>query len=88
MFVLEQDVDDLVSATRETGTRLLYDINLQLRFGRQWNPNNAVALLDYIQQKGYGDNLDFELGNGWYLQLESQFSLVGYATSLIVIGQE
>ena len=44
--------------------RLLLDLDLQLRFGTQWDPTNAVRLLKYIKSQGYGENVDFELGNG------------------------
>ena len=54
--------------TRATGLRWLYEFNLQLRYGEQWDPRNAIQLLDYMVSKGYGDNIDFELGNGEYVK--------------------
>ena len=64
LYYAGQRWDDLVDITRATGLELLFDLNLQLRYGTQWDPSNAIALMDYSQKKGYGNNLHFELGNG------------------------
>ena len=61
---LGNDVDQLIKLTRSIKVRLLLDLDLQLRFGTQWDPTNAVRLLKYIKSQGYGENVDFELGNG------------------------
>ena len=50
--------------TQKAGIRYLHDFNLQLRYGTQWDPTNAIAVINHIRSKGLGDNLDFELGNG------------------------
>lgn len=55
---------DLVELTLSIGGRLLFDLNLQQRFGQQWDPTNAIELLEFFTQNGYGHNVDFELGNG------------------------
>ena len=64
LFKSEADWDNLVNLTRSTNMRLLFDLNLQLRYGQNWDPSNAIRLLQYSVDKGYGDNIDFELGNG------------------------
>lgn len=33
-----------------------------------WNSTNAKTLIDYFSARGY-DNIDFELGNGRFLNL-------------------
>ena len=63
-LVSGDDLDNMVNLTRATGNRFLIDLNLQLRFGKQWDPSNAVALMQYMAHMNYGDNIDFELGNG------------------------
>jgi len=63
-FCAEQDVVNLVKLTRSTSNRLLFDINLQLRFGQQWNPSNAIELFEFFTSSGFCDNIDWELGNG------------------------
>ena len=60
----EQDLDDLVTVTRASGLHLLFELNMQLRAGDQYDPTNVIEILEYFQEKGYGDNVDFELGNG------------------------
>jgi len=60
----EQDIVNLVKMTRSAGIRLLFDVNLQLRFGQQWNPSNAIELFDFCASQGFCDNIDWELGNG------------------------
>ncbi len=56
--------DDLVRLTLATETRLLFDLDLQQRFGTQWDPTDAIRLFEYCASQGYGKNLDWELGNG------------------------
>ena len=63
-FISAHDWDTFINFTRSTGARFLYDFNLQLRYGEQWDPTNAIATLEYLVSKGYGENIDFELGNG------------------------
>ena len=58
------DWDNIVDMTRATNLRFLYEYNIQLRYGTQWDPTNAIELLNYLTSKGYGENIDFELGNG------------------------
>ena len=60
----ENDLDNMVELTRSTGNRFLFDLNLQLRYGKQWNPSNAIEMFNYIAEKNFGDVFDFELGNG------------------------
>jgi hypothetical protein len=62
--VSEENMQALVELTKSTGGRLLFDLNLQLRYGQQWDPSNAMELLQFFDSHGYGDNIDFELGNG------------------------
>ena len=58
------DVDNLVNLSRSVKARFLVDMDLQLRFGTQWDPKNALDFLQYLQSREYGENIDFELGNG------------------------
>jgi heparanase 1 len=57
-------MEKLVEVTRATHGRLLFDLNLQLRFGQQWDPSNAIELMHFLSSRGYGENIDWELGNG------------------------
>ena len=57
----------MVALTSLTGNRFLFDLDLQLRYGAQWDPTNAIRMMQYMQQKGYGQNIDFELGNGKFV---------------------
>lgn len=59
----EETLLKLVNFTRSAGSRLLFDLNLQLRFGRQWNPGNFIDLLQYCTSENICD-IDWELGNG------------------------
>ena len=58
-----KDVDNLYNLAMQAGGKLLFDLNIQLRYGSQWNPLNAIELMQYMKKKGYADNIDFELGN-------------------------
>ena len=58
------DVDNLVKLVRNTNFKLLLDLNLQQRYGLQWDPTNTADLLGYITRNKYNDVLNFELGNG------------------------
>ena len=64
VLLSDDDLDNMINFTRSTGAKLLYDLNLQLRYGSDWNPTNAMEMMRYIEKKGYGDSIDFELGNG------------------------
>jgi len=59
----KEDIKNLVQLTLSTGNRLLFDLNLQLRFGQQWNPSNAIELFEFCNKNGFGENIDWELGN-------------------------
>lgn len=63
IVMTKMDITNLVGLTKSTGNRLLFDLNLQLRFGLQWNPTNAIELLEFCSEMGFGDNMDWELGN-------------------------
>ncbi len=43
---------------------MLFDFNVLLRSGPDWDSHNALAILQYAIQQGYQGNLNFELGNG------------------------
>ena len=58
------DIDSIVKLVRSTNIKFLMDMNLQLRYGVQWDPTNAAKLLGYIKEMGYQDVFNFELGNG------------------------
>lgn len=63
IVMTKADIVNLVGLTRSTGNRLLFDLNLQLRYGSQWDPSNAMELLEFCSEMGFGDNMDWELGN-------------------------
>lgn len=65
-FILcaELDFVNLVLLTQFTRNRLVFGLNLQLRFGQQWNPSQAIELFEFCGQRGFGSNIDWELGNG------------------------
>ena len=65
MWCAEQDIVNLVKLTVTTGNRLLFDVNLQLRFGNQWDPSNAIDLFEFFSSHDFCDIVDWELGNGW-----------------------
>ena len=58
------DIDNLVKLVRSANFKLLLDLNLQERYGIQWDPSNTADLLGYITRNNYQDVLNFELGNG------------------------
>ena len=60
----EQDLDNMVNITRSAGGRFLVDLDLQVRYGDQWDPTNAIHMMQYMVERGNGENIDFELGNG------------------------
>ena len=45
------------------GGRLLYDLNIELRYGPQWDSTNARSLMKYLISKEYHNDVHFELGN-------------------------
>ena len=49
---------------RTVNYKLLFDLNLQLRYGIQWDPTNTASLLGYVNKMKYHDVFNFELGNG------------------------
>ena len=64
IFLSGEDWDMINNFTAAAGWRILFGLNNQLRRNGQFDPSNAIALLDYSIKKGYAANLDFELGNG------------------------
>ena len=64
MFSVATDIDNLVKLVRSANFKLLLDLNLQERYGIQWDPSNTADLLGYITRNNYQDVLNFELGNG------------------------
>ena len=69
LFISATDVDNLVNLVRNTNFKLLLDLNLQQRYGQQWDPSNTANLLGHITRNKYQDVLNFELGNGKFSQL-------------------
>ncbi len=41
----KSDIDILVKLVRKVDFKLIIDLNLQLRYGNQWDPTNAATLL-------------------------------------------
>ncbi len=41
----KSDIDNLVKLVRKVDFKLIIDLNLQLRYGNQWDPTNAATLL-------------------------------------------
>ena len=76
LIISGDDIDKLVGISRNCGLRLLFELNIQLREGSEWNPVNAMALIEYMQSKGYGKEVDFELGNGMFHHKSLKFSVV------------
>ena len=62
--LIASDIDNMVMLMRKTNFKFLMDLNLQLRYGIQWNPTNAASLLAYVRKMNYSDVFNFELGNG------------------------
>ena len=64
------------------------DMNLQLRYGIQWDPTNAAKLLGYIKKMNYQDVFNFEMGNGKYMSGGKQRSKsYNYVNVLLYISQ-
>ena len=61
---LVTDVGNLVKLMRTVNFKLLLDLNLQLRYGTQWDPTNTANFLGYVNRMKYHDVFNFELGNG------------------------
>lgn len=56
----------------------MYDLSIQPRFGYEWDPSNAIELLNYMQRKGYAEYVDFEMGNEPpYSQVHGHFNATG-----------
>ena len=65
----------------------MFDLNLLLRHGLEYNPVNADNLLMYIKQKQYQDVFNFELGNGMDLHA-SYFSVYSLVFMLLFLNME
>ena len=63
LFLQKDDIVKLITLANSVKARLLLDLNIQLRYGEQWDPTNAIRLMDFCAAKGYEKNIDFELGN-------------------------
>ncbi|ESO01898.1 hypothetical protein HELRODRAFT_161090 [Helobdella robusta] len=61
--ITKQDVINLLQLTSSTNTKLLFDFNVQVRFGYNWDPSNAIQFLNFAAQFLNGTDLLFELGN-------------------------
>ena len=61
---IASDIDNMVMLMRKTNFKFLMDLNLQLRYGIQWNPTNAASLFSHVRKMNYTDVFNFELGNG------------------------
>ena len=59
-----KDWDHINSFSKLAGWHLVFDFNVLLRNGRDWDDTNARHLLNYSIQKGYNKHLSFQLGNG------------------------
>ena len=70
------DVDNLVKLMRTVNFKFLLDLNLQLRYGTQWDPTNTANLLGYINRMKYHDVFNFELGNGRIFSSDNTANLV------------
>ncbi len=63
-MIPEEDWDRLNTFAKSVGWHMLFDFNVLLRRGPNWNSHNAEEILQYTVQQGYQNNLSFELGNG------------------------
>ena len=64
LYFQATDVDNLVKLVRSINFKLLFDLNIQLRYGAQWDPTNTANFLGYLNKMKYHDVFNFELGNG------------------------
>ena len=64
MLNTDDDLDNLINITRSTGAKFLFALNLRMRYGSDWDPDNAMEMMRYIETNKYCDSIDFELGNG------------------------
>ena len=74
MNISATDVDNLVNLMRTVSYKLLFDLNLLLRYGIQWDPTNTADLLGYVNKMKYHDVFNFELGNGKNVRFLSRSS--------------
>ena len=58
-----EDWDRINVFTTSVEWQVIFGLNLQIRNNSEWDPSNAMPLLDYSIKKKYHNNLDFELGN-------------------------
>ena len=58
-----QDLNNLHSLAKSSEGKLLFDLNLLLRYGEQWDPSIALNLIQYAEEQGYLKDMYFELGN-------------------------
>ena len=58
-----EDWDRINVFTTSVEWQVIFGLNLQVRNNSEWDPSNAMPLLDYSIKKKYHNNLDFELGN-------------------------
>lgn len=57
-----QQLDQIYDFASKAGLQLIFDLNLLERSGHEWDPTNAIQLLQYASEHGY--QIHFELGNG------------------------
>jgi len=58
-----QDLDGLNYFTNATHNRLLFCLNMLLRNGTSWDPDNAIKILKYAAKTNFAKQYDLELGN-------------------------
>jgi nicotinamide riboside kinase len=61
------DWTSLNGFAQATGLDLLFDLNVLLRNGTQWDSSNARLLLEYSNRHRF--NISWQLGNGMYPSL-------------------
>ncbi|CAH1782773.1 unnamed protein product [Owenia fusiformis] len=53
--------DAIYKFSKQSGYKMLFDLNVLLRKGANWDPTNAKMLFDHVQARGY--DIDWQLGN-------------------------
>lgn len=63
VYLQNQDLLNLLQLTKNTSNLFLLDLNVQVRYGYQWDPSNAVQVMEFCRQHNLSGHVAFELGN-------------------------
>ena len=79
--VTAKNIDNFVELARNSNMKILFDLNILLRHGKQYNPVNANNLIMYVKKMNYQHVFNFELGNG---KIHQKFNLHKHKSFLVI----